>query len=406
MSDSIATISPWPADLRVALVHDWLTGMRGGEKVLEMLCDFFPRATLFTIFHDRGAMSPIIEGMEIRTSWIAKLPLADGHFRAYLPLFPRAIENFNFRKYDLIISTSHCVAKGAIPPAKALHISYIHTPMRYVWEMYPHYLGKNAGAIKRLAGTALASYLRRWDVASCPRVHYFIANSENVRRRIQWHYRREAEVIYPPVDGQLFRPSREPEDYFLIVTALVPYKQVNLAIEAFNKLGSRLVVVGDGPDKKKLQAMAKDNIEFLPWQGADGLRDLYSGCRALIFPGEEDFGIVPLEAQACGRPVIAYGRGGVLETVIPANPESAAETTENRGEATGLFFYESSAEALADAVRAFERHSFHPEAIRRQALRFDKPVFIRRLGDYLRTRIVEKFGDSVGWVPSGGDRDE
>jgi glycosyltransferase involved in cell wall biosynthesis len=393
-------------DLKVALVHDWLTGMRGGEKVLEVLCDFFPSATLFTIFHDRGAMSPIIEGMEIRTSWIAKLPLADGHFRSYLPLFPKAIESFDFHGYDLIISTSHCVAKGAIPSADALHISYIHTPMRYIWEMYPHYLGREAGPIRRLAGAALASYLRRWDVASCPRVHYFIANSENVRRRIQLHYRREAEVIYPPVDGAQFYPSKESGDYFLIVTALVPYKQVNLAIEAFNKLGLRLVIVGEGPEKKKLQAMAKPNIEFLPWQGADSLRNLYSRCRALIFPGEEDFGIVPLEAQSCGRPVIAYGRGGVLETVIPVNPESAAVTSENRAEATGLFFYESSAEALVEAVRAFDRHSFHPEAIRRQALRFDKPVFTRRLGDYLRMRIAEKFEKSVGWGSSGGDRGE
>jgi len=382
-------------DLKVALVHDWLTGMRGGEKVLEVLCDFFPQATLFTIFHERGAMSPTIEKMEIRTSWIEKLPLAKGHFRAYLPLFPKAIESFDFGDYDLIISTSHCVAKGAIPSAQGLHISYIHTPMRYIWEMYPHYLGKNAGVVRRLAGAALASYLRRWDVASCPRVHHFIANSENVRRRIQRHYRRDAVVIPAPVDGAFFRPSRKPEDYFLIVTALVPYKQVGLAIEAFNRLGWRLVIAGDGPEKKKLQAMAQPNIEFIPWQGAEGLRDLYSGCQALIFPGEEDFGIVPLEAQACGRPVIAYGRGGVLETVLPANPEQFGPLQQHRADATGIFFYESTPEALVQAVESFANYSFDPEAIRRQALKFDKPIFIRRLRDYLQECIAEKFGESV-----------
>ena len=392
-------------ELKVALVHDWLTGMRGGEKVLEVLCDFFPQATLFTIFHDRGAMSPTLEKMAIRTSWIEKLPLAKEHFRAYLPLFPKAIESFDFGGYDLIISTSHCVAKGAIPSPQALHISYIHTPMRYIWEMYPHYLGRNAGLIRKLAGAVLAGYLRRWDVASCPRVHHFIANSENVRRRIQNHYGREAVVIPAPVEGNFFRASKSPEDYFLIVTALVPYKQVALAIEAFNRLGRRLVIVGDGPEKKKLQAMAKHNIEFIPWQGGESLRDLYSGCQALIFPGEEDFGIVPLEAQACGRPVIAYGRGGVLETVLPVNPEPNLPPRQNGAEATGIFFHESTPEALTQAVENFANYSFTPEAIRKQALKFDKPIFIRRLANYLRERIAEKFGDSVPWEYSGGGRE-
>jgi len=382
-------------DLKVALVHDWLTGMRGGEKVLEVLCGFFPQATLFTIFHDCGAMSPIIEGMEIKTSWIGRLPFAQKHFRAYLPFFPAAIESFDLRDYHLIISSSHCVAKGAIPAPEALHISYIHTPMRYIWEMYPHYLGAGAGLLKRAAGAVLASRLRAWDIASCHRVDHFIANSENVRRRIWRHYRRTADVIAPPVDGAFFHPVSEPGNYFLIVTALVPYKQVALAVQAFNRLGERLIIVGDGPEKSKLLNLAKSNIEFLPWQNSEKLRELYSGCRALIFPGEEDFGIVPLEAQACGRPVVAYGRGGVIETVIPANPPAQGVRPVEVAEPTGVFFYESTAEALIEAVRKLDHHSFDSDAIRRNALRFDKPIFARRLADYLDARIQDKFGFSA-----------
>lgn len=384
MSDPITTVSP--ADIKVALAHDWLTGMRGGEKCLEVLCEFFPQATLFTIFHQRGAMSPRIEGMRIRTSWIAGLPLASKRFRVYLPLFPAAIESFNLSDFQLVISTSHCVAKGVIPGPGALHISYIHTPMRYIWEMYPHYLGRSAGLLKRLGGSILASRLRTWDVNSCNRVDHFIANSHNVCDRIWRHYRRTAEVIPPPVDTDIFYPAGTPEDYYLIVTALVPYKQVDLAVEAFNRMGRRLVIVGDGPEKKRLQQQAKSNLEFLPWQNGDKLRDLYSRCRALIFPGEEDFGIVPLEAQACGRPVVAYGRGGVLETVIPAG---SGQTP------TGVFFQESHPEALIAAVEKVEAMDFDSQAIRNQALKFSRPLYVSRMADYINQCMVQKFGVKV-----------
>lgn len=381
-----------PKPLKVALVHDWLTGMRGGEKVLEVLCSFFPEATLFTLFHQHGAMSPIIEAMDIKTSWIARLPFARNRFRTYLPLFPTAIESFDLRDYNLVISTSHCVAKGIIPASDALHISYIHTPMRYIWEMYPHYLGARAGMLKRAAGGIVASRLRSWDVASCNRVDYFIANSENVRKRIWRHYRRTAEVIPPPVDGDFFQADSAPGDYYLIVTALVPYKQVALAVEAFNRSGERLVIVGDGPEKSKLVKIAKRKIEFLPWQDSESLRRLYSGCRALIFPGEEDFGIVPLEAQCCGRPVVAYGRGGVLETVIPAN---RTPDQEPMNAPTGIFFFQSAPEALIEAVMSLDRYAFDPQAIRCHALKFDKPVFVKKLAQYLESRIKERFGFSM-----------
>jgi len=378
-------------EFKVALVHDWLTGMRGGEKCLEVLCAFFPRATLFTIFHHLGAMSPIIENMEIRTSWIADLPFAQKHFRNYLPLFPAAVESFNLSDYQLIISTSHCVAKGVIPAPDALHLSYIHTPMRYIWEMYPHYLGSSNNPLKRLAGPIIASMLRTWDVASCNRVDYFIANSHNVRRRIQRHYRRDAEVIHPPVDTDLFQPTSSPGDYFLIVTALVPYKQVGLAIEAFNRLGEPLLIVGDGPEKGKLMRLARPNIEFTSWKSPEELRDIYSGSKALIFPGEEDFGIVPLEAQACGRPVIAYGRGGVLETVIPVEGQTQPEKDEG-DQPTGIFFYEPTPEALIAAVKKLDSIEFDPDAIRRQALSFSKPIYKGKMADFINARLEEKFG--------------
>jgi len=368
--------------LKVALIHDWLTGMRGGEKCLEVLCRFFPDADLFTIFHDKGAMSPLIEGMNIRTSWIMRLPLAAKHFRMYLPLFPAAMESFNFSEYDLLISTSHCVAKGAIPSPQALHLSYVHTPMRYIWEMYPHYLGSSANPVKRALGPLIASYLRQWDITSSNHVDYFIANSHNVARRIQRHYRREATVIHPPVETETFINCGDVEDYYLIVTALVPYKQVHLAVEAFNQSGRRLLIVGSGPEKEKLTAAAKANISFLPFQQAPELKKLYSRCQALVFPGEEDFGIVPLEAQSCGRPVIAYGRGGALETVVP--PESGAP-------ATGLFFETLSAASLNQAVERFEKLTFDPQACRENALKFSKAKYTTEMAAFINARIEEKF---------------
>jgi glycosyltransferase involved in cell wall biosynthesis len=358
--------------------------MRGGEKCLEVLCDFFPDATLFTIFHHKGAMSPVIEAMEIRTSWIGRLPLADPHFRTYLPLFPAAIESFHLADYQLVISTSHCVAKGVIPAPEALHISYIHTPMRYIWEMYPHYLGSARNPVKRALAPFIASRLRRWDVASSDRVDQFIANSENVQKRIRKHYDREAVVIHPPVETDYYHSTVKAGDYYLIVTALVPYKAIHIAIEAFNKLGERLIVVGDGPEQERLARLAQRNVEFLPWQDAENLRELYSGCRALIFPGEEDFGIVPLEAQACGRPVIAYGHGGVLETVIPSGRAEKSPT--------GVFFSDPEPAALIDAVRTFETIEFDPDSIRANALRFSKPIYVKKMGEFINARLQEKFG--------------
>jgi len=363
--------------LNVALVHDWLTGMRGGEKVLEVLCELFPAATLHTLLHNRGVMSPTIEAMKIRTSFVDRLPFKTEGYRNYLPLFPRAIETFDLSDYDLVLSTSHCVAKGARPHPRALHICYCHTPMRYVWEMYDEYFGKGrAGLLTRTAMSYFAPRLRNWDVASSGRVHHFVANSKNVAQRIQRHYRRPSDVIHAPVDTQQFRLSTVNEGYYLIVSALVPYKRVDLAIEVFNRLGERLLIVGKGPELKKLQAMASRSVEFLGWQSDDKLPGLYAGCRALVFPGIEDFGIVPLEAMACGKPVVAYGRGGAVETVV-----------EDADNPTGVFFYEHTVEALSEAVKNLSRRRFDPVMIRAHAQRFDRSNFKARIHQYIQEKL-------------------
>lgn len=367
--------------MKTALVHDWLTGMRGGEKVLEVLCELYPQATLHTLLHNKGSLSTEIEAMNIKTSFIDKLPFKEKKYRNYLPLFPLAIETMDFSDYDLIISTSHCVAKSAKPNKNALHICYCHTPMRYVWEMYDEYFGKGkTGIVTRAAMSFIAPILRKWDVATNNRVHHYIANSYNVARRIKEYYNRDADVIHPPVDTSLFQISKRSENYFLIVSALVPYKKVDIAIEAFNKLGKKLLIVGTGPESEKLKSLSKSNIEFLGWKSDEELAEIYSGCRALIFPGVEDFGIVPLEAMACGKPVIAFGKGGALETVIGEG--------ENK---TGIFFYEQTPEALIEVIKSFDEVRFNPYTIREHAFKFDRTIFKEKLNNYIMKKIKLHF---------------
>jgi glycosyltransferase involved in cell wall biosynthesis len=368
-------------NLRVALVHDWLTGMRGGEKVLEVLCELYPDATLHTLLHNKGAMSPTIEGMKIQTSFVQNLPFREERYRYFLPLFPRAIESFDFSGYDLILSSSHCVAKGAKPVGNALHLCYCHTPMRYVWDQYNEYFGKGrAGTVTRSAMSLIAPGLRKWDVESSSRVHFFVANSEHVARRIERYYSRAADVIHAPVDCSQFRISEGPLMYYLIVSALVPYKRIDLVIDAFNELGERLVIVGSGPEERRLKARAASNIEFLGWEKDESLVKFYSGCKALIFPGVEDFGIVPLEAMASGRPVIAYAAGGALETVVGSGDNP-----------TGVFFHEQSVSALKKALKEFESMQFDPHAIRKHAEKFDRKRFKQKLHEYITDKIAFHF---------------
>jgi glycosyltransferase involved in cell wall biosynthesis len=366
------------SDLKIALVHDWLTGMRGGEKVLEVLCELYPRAPLYTLLHNRGSVSAVIENRDIHTSFIDRLPFKAKRYRNYLPLFPSAIESFDFSEFDLILSTSHAVAKGALPAPGALHICYCHTPMRYVWEMYDQYFGPGrAGLLTRAAMSHVAPRLRSWDVAASSRVNAFIANSRNVADRIQQYYHMSADVIYPPVDADQFSLSEEDDGYYLIVSALVPYKRVDLAIETFRQTRERLLVVGTGPELTRLQSLASANIEFLGWRSGTELARLYARCRALIFPGIEDFGIVPLEAMACGKPVVAFGQGGALETVVD-DPQRA----------TGVFFYEQTPEALKEAIGKLGKMNLDPHNIRAHARRFDRNIFKESYRRYVEQKVT------------------
>ncbi len=306
--------SPKP---RVALVHDWLTGMRGGEKVIEALGGLFPGAPLFTLFHFPGSVSPAIESHPIRTSFLQTAPGIRGHYRGYLPLFPAAIEELDLSGFDVVVSSSHCVAKGVIPPPDAFHLCYCHTPMRYAWDQEHAYFPNRRGIRARLRSLALTG-LRAWDVASAARVHLFVANSRFVAQRIQTYYGRPAEVVHPPVDVGFFTPGpkkAEKKGYCLMVSALAPYKKIEEAMAACEKLGIELRVVGEGPESKRLAAMAGPNVRFLGKVDGERLRDLYRGALLFLQPGVEDFGISSVEALACGTPVVAAARGGILDVV-------------------------------------------------------------------------------------------
>ena len=368
--------------MRVALVHDWLTGMRGGERCLEVFAELFPEADLFTLLHVPGSVSPIIERRRVVTSFLQRLPGAATRYRSYLPLFPAAIRALDLRGYDLVLSSSHAVAKGVRVPAGARHVCYCFTPMRYVWDLYDDYFGARAGALVRLTMPTLAGWLRRWDRRTAAGVHHFVAISAFIADRIRRAYGRPAEVIYPPVDVARFRLEDGRGDFYLVVSALTPYKRVDLAVAAANRLGRRLVVVGSGPELTALRAQAGPTVELLGWRDDAEVAELYARCRALLFPPLEDFGIVPLEAMASGRPVIAYGQGGARETVVPPGEMAAP---------TGVLFARQTVDDVADAIARYEaiEDQFDPKALRRHAEAFDRPVFKERVQRYLEARMAE-----------------
>jgi glycosyltransferase involved in cell wall biosynthesis len=365
----------------VALVHDWLTGMRGGERCLEVVCELFPEAPIYTLLHVPGRVSPTIEKRQIVTSFVQRLPAAATRYRQYLPLFPAAVARFDLRGFDLVLSLSHSVAKAARPERNALHLCYCFSPMRYVWDLYDDYFGARAGLATRLAMRPLAAALRRWDRRTSG-VHEFVAISHHIADRIRRVYGRTADVIYPPVDVQRFRPSR-PEDFYLVVSALVPYKRIDVAVEAASRLRRRLLVVGTGPESRRLSGMAGPTVEFLGWRDDEQVADLYARCRAVLFPAVEDYGIVPLEAAAAGRPTIALGRGGARETMIPLD--------HGNDPPTAVFFEAQTADALAAAILDFERNAdrFDPAALRARAGRFDRPLFARQMQEWIERRWTE-----------------
>jgi glycosyltransferase involved in cell wall biosynthesis len=353
---------------RVAIVHDWLTGMRGGEKVLEVLCERYPNAELFTLVHVRGSVSGLIERANIHTSLLQHLPGVRHYYRQCLPLFPTLVEQFDLERFDVVISSSHCVAKSIIVRPGAVHVCYCHTPMRYAWDQFDAYFGRERmGTLGTLAMRQVMASLARWDRATAGRVTRYVTNSRHVARRIHRYYNRQASVVYPPIDTAFFHPTASVSNQpggCLVVSALVPYKRVDLAIDACRIAAMPLTIVGDGPERPRLERGARDsgaNVKFLGRLSDEEVRDQYRRASVVLMPGEEDFGIVLLEAQACGRPVVALGRGGALETIVP--------------DQTGILVDEATPEAFAMAIRnALKRH-FDPDAIRRHAERFGRARF-------------------------------
>jgi glycosyltransferase involved in cell wall biosynthesis len=348
--------------MKVAITSDWLNQFGGAERVLMELHGMYPDAPVYTAVHAPDRLPEEMRSWDIRPSFLQRIPFARERHQPFLPLMPLAFEQFDLREYELVITTSSACAKGVITAPEAVNICYCYTPCRYIWDLYHDYTRESR--VRRLFAP-IAHGLRMWDQLSSQRVDHFIAISHEVARRIRRHYRRDAEVIHPPVDVDRFRPTGEaPEDYYLVVSRLVAYKRIDLAIEAANLLRRRLIVVGDGPERQRLQALAGPTIEFRGRVGDDEIPQLFAGCRAFLFPGIEDFGIAPVEAQAAGRPVIAFGKGGVLDTVLDG--------------ITGVHFHEQTAVALARAITEFDRRRWEPERCRRNAERFDRKRFVEQ----------------------------
>jgi glycosyltransferase involved in cell wall biosynthesis len=370
--------------LRVVLVHDWITGMRGGEKCLEVFCRRWPDAHLYTLLHKRGSVCADIEERPVHTSFLQLLPQVARYYRFLLPLMPAAISSLRLPQCDLVLSHSHCVAKSVRPPRGVPHVCYCFTPMRYAWHMREAYFGtQQKPSLKARLRDALLGHMRQWDLATADRVTHYVAISRTVQLRIEECFGRDSTVIYPPVDTDYYSPAPVArEDFYLAVSALAPYKRLDLAVETCRRLGRRLVVIGSGQDATRIRALAGPPVELLGWQSDEVIREHMRRCRALLFPGEEDFGIVPVEAMACGAPVIAFGRGGATETVVPLGGRQAP---------TGMWFNEQTVDCLAATLEHFEKCAadFDPAKARNQALRFNQRRFAEEFWVYLESVLAQ-----------------
>lgn len=367
---------------KVAVVHEWLVDHSGSEKVLEQILQVFPDADLFSVVEFLPKeLEYFIQHKKVTTTFVQRLPFARKYYRNYLPLMPLAIEQLDVSAYDIVISNSHAVAKGVITSSDQLHICYCHSPIRYAWDLYHQYLreaGLTRGA-KGLLAKIFLHYLRQWDLSTVNRIDYFIANSRYIARRIEKVYRRTAEVIHPPIDVEGFTLSPQKEEFFLTASRFVPYKRIDLIVRAFAAMpDKRLIVIGDGPDYDKVAAEASDNVQLLGFQSFEVLKDHMQRAIAFVFAADEDFGMIPLEAQACGTPVIAYRKGGALETVVDGQ--------------TGLFFSEQSVEAIVEVVRSFSNTDrlASPEAIRAHAEAFSIDKFKARFKSFVENKVTEK----------------
>ena len=361
--------------MRVAIVHYWLVGMRGGEKVIEALCEMYPQADIFTHVYAPDMVSERIRQQRVIPTFINSLPRAAKMYKTYLPLMPLALEQLDLRGYDLVISSESGPAKGIIPPSDAIHVCYCHAPMRYIWNMYHDYRN-SAGLLTRWMMPPLAHYLRMWDVTSAARVDSFIANSNTVARRIRRFYGADSAVIHPPVDTASFSvvSSSELGDYYLMAGELVSYKRPDLAVRAFNEMKLKLVVIGGGEMLDEIRGLAGPTVTVMGSQPFEVLKQHYARCRALVFPGEEDFGMVPVEAMASGRPVVAFGKGGATETVVDG--------------LSGTFFAEQTVEAISSAVTRLKALDLDPEKIADHARQFGREQFFRRIRDHVDSLLA------------------